>query len=440
MKTFYTLLILFIGSATVLNAQIVWDNFQDSRKATYDFENGTFIPYFENPDKSGVNTSLVAAQYTRNPAELFDVIVMDGEMADLGDYLSGTKTMSLDVWSPAVGKTIQITLENSNLALPANFPTGRHSVYLATTSVANAWETLTFSFDNQPDPTVGNNDVNRIVLLFDPNTNNSDTYYWDNFNGPELDNDPCAGVTPDPNILNDFECNQNMNYIFSHSGINFRRVPNPDTNGNTSSFVATYTRNAGEEFDVIIADLGGSVSTPPTSAITMDVWESVGSKPVRISLQDGSGTEIEAIDQTTSSSASAWQTLTFPISATTTSIERVVVLFDPGNFTSDLYYFDNIAITQGSSINDASVVQSLNVYPNPSNGSTAFEFSLEESSDVEISIVSMTGKVVDVISRTNQAPGSHLIMWENESLAEGIYFYNLRAGDGLKSGKIIINK
>ncbi|MCB0625754.1 MAG: hypothetical protein KDC43_18010, partial [Saprospiraceae bacterium] len=221
----------------------------------------TFIPYNGNPDQSGANTSLVAAAYTRNPAEAFDVIILDGLMADLSDYVSGAKQLSIDVWSPAAGKTVQITLENSTLAMPANFPTGRHSVYLATTTVANQWETLTFNFDNQPDPSVSSTSVDRIVLLFDPNTNNADTYYWDNLRAPELADDPCDGVAPDDMVLQDFECNQSTYFTFSHAGVNFRRVDNPDPNGmNNSDYVGSYIRNGGEENDVIVGRLASPLA------------------------------------------------------------------------------------------------------------------------------------------------------------------------------------
>jgi hypothetical protein len=62
MKNNYSLFILLILISGSISAQQIWDNFQDIRKNDYGFINGTFIPYFENPDKSGVNTSNVAGQ------------------------------------------------------------------------------------------------------------------------------------------------------------------------------------------------------------------------------------------------------------------------------------------------------------------------------------------------------------------------------------------
>lgn len=81
--------------------------------------------------------------------------------------------------------TVQITIENATLALPANYPTGRHSEYTVTTSGSGLWEEYEFNFVNRPDPTVDNFSADRMVLLFAPNTNSSDDYVFDDLFGPE---------------------------------------------------------------------------------------------------------------------------------------------------------------------------------------------------------------------------------------------------------------
>ncbi len=441
MKKFYASILACLFLASGIQAQIVWDNFEDHRNGTYGFISGSFIPYLENPDPTGANTSQVAAQYTRNAGELFDVIILDAAMADLSDYLSGAKQMSIDVWSPNAGTVVQITLENDVLAQPANFPTGRHSVYLATTSVANAWETLTFSFDNQPDPAVANDNVNRIVLLFAPSTNTGDTYYWDNLNGPELANDPCDGVTPDSEVFNDFECNQNVNYLFSHSGVNFRRVLNPDQTGNPSDYAATYTRNNGEEFDVIIGRFDGNLALEANSTISLDVWDPNAPTDVTLSLQTTSNDVILAMTATTSTSGS-WETLTFDPSsvAAATDIGQFVILFDPGNFTGDNYFFDNFGFGEPLAVEDLKEVISFEAFPNPSQGFTTFKYDLNTSADVNLSIHDLTGKVITQVVDTNQASGSHQVTWNADQLSNGLYFYTLTINGKVASGKIVLNK
>lgn len=441
MKKIYFAFLTFLFVSSSLSAQVMWENFEDVRKGTYGFINGSFIPYTLNPDMDG-NTSLVAGQYTRNAAEQFDVLILDAAMADLSDYVGGTKQMSIDVWSPAAGTTVQITLENDVLAQPANFPTGRHSVYLTTTTVAEAWETLTFTFDSQPDASVANDNVNRVVLLFAPDTNTGDTYYWDNFMGPEFAADPCDGVTPDPEVLNDFECNQNTSFTFSHSGINFRRIVNPDQNGNTSDYVASYVRNGGEENDVIIGRFDGPLALEESDRITLDIWDSNAPTDVILSLQNLSGDVIKAITKSTSES-NTWQTLSFDPSEVfaATDIEQFVILFDPGNFTADQYYFDNMKFTEASTnVNELEAVESFTVAPNPTQGETIFQYELASAANVNLSIYDVTGKQITQLFNGQQSSGAHQATWLANDVANGIYFYTMTIDGKVASGKIVLNK
>ncbi len=441
MKKIYLSFCLLVLATFSLSAQVVWDNFEDSRKGTYGFISGTFIPYGQNPAPGGSNNSLVAAAYSRNPAEAFDVIILDAPMADLTSYRTGAKSMSIDVWSPAAGTTVQITLENSILAEPANYPTGRHSVYLTTTTVAQQWETLTFNFTEQPDASVSDTNVDRIVLLFAPNTNTGDTYYFDNLNGPELANDPCEGVAGNSAILNDFECNQNTNFTFSHSGVNFRRIVNPDPNGNTSDYVASYIRNGGEEFDVIIGRFDGNLTVEATSTITLDIWDSNAPTEVIVSLQNANSDVILEMTQTTSGS-NGWETLTYDPSsvADATDISQFVILFDPADFTSDQYYFDNFRINSATAITDLAEVTAFQATPNPSFGETTFQYNLETAAHVNLSVFDMNGKLVAQLLSEDQQAGAQQATWLATDLPNGIYFYNMMINGANASGKIVLSK
>ena len=439
MKKFYLISLLALLMGFSVNAQQTWDNFEDLRKGTYGFINGVFIPYNGNPDPTGVNTSEVAAQYIRNSVEMFDVLILDAGMADLSDYLSGAKSMSIDVWSPAPGQTVQITLENSVLAEPANFPTGRHSVYIATTSTSMAWETLTFNFDNQPDPGVANDNVDRLVLLFQPGTNSGDTWYFDNLNGPELSDDPCDGVAPDLTVAMDFECNQNLNFTFSHSGVNFRRVVNPDMNGNTSAYVASYVRNGGEENDVIIASNGGGGLIPANAAVEIDVWDPAAPTDVVMSFQQD-GVEV-AVQTVSTSNSSVWETLNFNLTEFEgAEFNEIVILFDPGNFSSDNYFFDNIVeadpiMNVAEALNE---VSAFTAFPNPAQDEVQFKYELNTSADVQLTLFNATGQVVSTIFSGRQVAGEQAINFDASQLQNGLYFYTLSINSKVATGSITI--
>lgn len=424
------------------SAQTTWDNFEDQRKGTYGFISGTFIPYSENPDQSGVNTSPVAGFYARNPAEQFDVLILDAQMADLSDYLTGAKTMSMDVWSPAAGTTVQITLENDPLAEPANFPTGRHSVYLATTTTSMAWETLTFTFDNQPDASVANDNVNRMVILFDPDSNSGDEWRFDNLRGPELADDPCDGVPGDSEVMADFECQQNINFTFSHSGVNFRRILNPDPTGaNNSDYVARYVRNGGEENDVLIASQFGEIPILAGDIISMNVWDAAAPTEVILSLQDASGNIIIAPTSNTSI-GNTWETLNFDVgSVAGANVEQIVILFDPGNFSSGEYFWDNLQF--GGETNTFETLSGLNdfkVYPNPVKGIANFQFDLAAGAEVSLTVSDISGKLVDTVIDGFQSSGSHTLEWNTDNVNNGLYFYTLAINGNVATGKITVVK
>ncbi len=440
MKNLY----LFLAATVMMSsasAQTMWDNFENERRCNYDFINGVFIPYNENPDQSGANTSQVAAMYTRNPAETFDVILMRGTMASVSPYVTGDKTMSMDVWSPAAGITVQITLENASIAQNP-YPAGRHSEYTATTTTANAWETLTFQLSNLPDGGVAADALNQLVLLFNPNSNTGDTYYFDNVRGPEFANPPCEGVETNPEILNDFECNQNVNFIFSHSGINFRRIQNPDQSGNESSHVARYVRNGGEETDVIIGRFpAGPLQVGSSSEIMLDVWDPNAPTEVVVSLQTASGDVILAMAANTEVS-SQWQTLSFDPSevAGAPDIEQFVILFDPGNTTSDEYFFDNFIIDMPSSTADKDAVLSFTAFPNPSSGSTTFQYELREAAPVNFMLTDLTGKVIDQRALGYLPSGQNQFVYEPQGLSDGIYFYTFVVDGRTSTGKLVLNR
>lgn len=443
MKTIYTLSALLLIATANVFGQTTWDNFEDIRKGTYGFINGTLIPYTGNPDPTG-NTSKTVAQYQRNASEPFDVIILDQQIESLADYTSGAKQLSIDVWSPAAGIPIQITLEDSATALPANFPTGRHSVYLTTTTVAMAWETLTFTFDNRPDAAVADNAVERLVLLFNPGTNTSDTYYFDNLVGPEIANDTCATAVPDPLVLNDFECNQNVAYTFSHSGVNFRRIENPDASGaNTSPHVAQYVRNAGEENDIILGYFDGDLPLGSDSEFKLHVWAPAPNTKVVLSLQydDGAGggpVEVVATRDSTAG-ASAWEELTFSFGDLSGStVNAFVILFDPATFTSPTYYFDNFTYSpMATGIEDALEMDSFKNYPNPFSEISTFEYVLKQTSEVQLEVFDQMGRSVSRVFNGTQAAGSQQLTWNAGDLPTGLYFYTLTLNGQTTSGKMM---
>jgi hypothetical protein len=330
-----------LAFSSALQAQQLYDDFEDTRSVEYGFATGFRFEYIPNVSSIG-NPSLTIGQYIRNAGAQFDVMIVEsGQLADVSDYLSGAKTMTMDVYSPAAGIPIEITLEDTNTADCCNFPVGRHSNYIAFTTVANAWETLTFSLVSQPDPSVPNTAVERVVVLFNPNTFTGDNYFFDNFFGPELAADPCGSVVEDLSIHGDFECQHNFGMLFKHGDL--KREPNPSSTGNPSANALRYIRNAGIDFDVIYGLFeGGALDLNARGLMKMKVYDTNAPSDIIMSIQDALGNVIvEATASTTASNT--WEELSFDLSAGagSPSAEAFVILYKPGIFSGDIVYFDD---------------------------------------------------------------------------------------------------
>jgi hypothetical protein len=366
MKKSIALLFILLTGSNFIYSQILWDDFEQNRIGYYDFVHGGMTERYENPDiNSSVNSSPLCAQYVRNPGEMWDVLVIvaNGAIDDVGDYVSGDKIMSVDVFSPMPGLPVQITLEDSSLAGPTNYPTGRHSVYLGQTTKTNEWETINFIFDNQPDPAMSSSNLTSVILLFNGGSFTNDTYYFDNLYGPEFNNQ-CDGLTNDPlHDFADWDCNWNLSMCPSQTQCNdfdymsgwLNQSYNPENSGiNTSKYSGDYTRNPdpnGE--DVLIAyfqeqdlDVGlypffnMKVYGPPT--------------PLYISFQNN-GTEIIGFEKNIWQN-NTWQQLNLDlssISASSMSINRVVLFFDQGMVNWNTYFLDDIGLSSAPvSINE----------------------------------------------------------------------------------------
>ena len=89
-------------------------------------------------------------------------------------------------------------------------------------------------------------------------------------------------------------------------------------------------------------------------------------------------------------------------------------------------------------------------YPNPFNPETWIPYELAEPADVSVRIYSVNGSLVRRLSLGHQAAGmyrsrSRSAYWDGknelgESVASGVYFYTLTAGDFTATRKMLIRK
>jgi len=72
----------------------------------------------------------------------------------------------------------------------------------------------------------------------------------------------------------------------------------------------------------------------------------------------------------------------------------------------------------------------LSNYPNPFNPSTTIEFSIQNDSEIDLSILNMKGQKIKTLAKNEFNKGDHSIIWNGdnesgESVSSGIYYYKL---------------
>ncbi|NQV19234.1 MAG: T9SS type A sorting domain-containing protein [Armatimonadetes bacterium] len=77
-------------------------------------------------------------------------------------------------------------------------------------------------------------------------------------------------------------------------------------------------------------------------------------------------------------------------------------------------------------------------YPNPFNPTTTISFSLQNNSNVELSVYNIKGQLVETLVNDYKPAGEHSIVWNAENQASGIYFYKLKAGEYSKTKKMLL--
>ena len=81
-----------------------------------------------------------------------------------------------------------------------------------------------------------------------------------------------------------------------------------------------------------------------------------------------------------------------------------------------------------------------NAYPNPFNPVTTLEFGIPVDGNVSIEIYNLQGRLVETLTERYMEAGYHSVVWNADSHSSGMYFVQMRAGEFLKTQKLILVK
>ncbi|MEZ4979702.1 MAG: MopE-related protein [Chitinophagales bacterium] len=87
-------------------------------------------------------------------------------------------------------------------------------------------------------------------------------------------------------------------------------------------------------------------------------------------------------------------------------------------------------------INDIAFVSALNIFPNPANQVLNLSFSLVSSENVEVSIVSVEGRVIEAINFNNAKDVN--TNFNTANLNNGVYILKIKSANGLSTQKFVV--
>ncbi|MEI9808618.1 MAG: heparin lyase I family protein [Bacteroidota bacterium] len=77
-------------------------------------------------------------------------------------------------------------------------------------------------------------------------------------------------------------------------------------------------------------------------------------------------------------------------------------------------------------------------YPNPFNKQSSIQFTLPKAEKVNLSLIDLNGRVVKVLMNASKDAGTHTVSFDAGSLAKGVYYYKIKAGNFTDVKKLTI--
>jgi len=272
-----------------------------------------------------------------------------GEPTGLGEpvpFTEGYTSMTLDVYSPAAGIPILLKLEVAE-------NTSVFTEVIANTTVANAWETLTFDFGGDPNFDLAN-DYNKPVIFFNFGTPGGTagemTFYWDNL----------EYIYPVPEyIYNDFDDNQNDEFSGDPSVPVI--VPNPDPTGmNTSANCMEYLKD-GADWAFVYSDLPELISFENGTNFQLKVHSDTMCA-VTMKLENRYANWIATERTQMITDTNTWVLLNFDFSGEASDrYSKIVIFFGFAETMGYTFYFDDV---EGPAYNTPKLVLEEDVQDN----------------------------------------------------------------------------
>ncbi len=111
-----------------------------------------------------------------------------------------------------------------------------------------------------------------------------------------------------------------------------------------------------------------------------------------------------------------------------------------GTFGGGLFYLGSYVLGVEDFEDDATSLN-LNIYPNPMNSVGALNLDLDESANISINILDISGKVIKTMPQGRMSAGEHTIQFGVREFAEGTYLLNvISEGRSAQTSRFVISR
>lgn len=306
-------------------AEICYETFEGGQALPWNGADGVYAGAVDNPAPNSVNSSATCGEYTKSNMHAYSLLIADtGTPFDLSVY----NQFKVKIYTTAPTQVL-MKLEG----------VGGNIERIKNIAVGGAWQEYTFDFS----AAAANTGLSKVILFFDPGVEASaDTYYFDDLCAVP---NPCPGVTPDPDILDDFECNRAATYAGDWSALSVIKNPFP-TGDNNSNKVGRWEdpSGPGTEFSNFQIDYQDPIDLSVRNQFSLKLYAPKAGT-LLLKIEGGAVPKEYAIPVT---ELNKWVTYTADFSAQAGGGHRKFVVFinafvngEPG----DVYYVDDIKLS-----------------------------------------------------------------------------------------------
>jgi flagellar hook assembly protein FlgD len=102
-------------------------------------------------------------------------------------------------------------------------------------------------------------------------------------------------------------------------------------------------------------------------------------------------------------------------------------------------YVINVQTTTGvNAINYTDGFSLLQNVPNPFSKTTSIDYAIPAEQQVTITLYDESGRLIRELVNGTQAAGNHSVSFEQDNLQAGVYLYQMKAGEFVKTRRMLI--